>query len=42
MTDLQQALDYSTAALQDIVNRLAEKGAIEGTNDRIERLSTTI
>lgn len=42
MLDLQQELDYSTAELQDIVSRLKEKGAIGGTDDCIERLSTTI
>jgi hypothetical protein len=42
MPTLQQELDYSTAELGDIVRRLEEKDAIEGTTDRIERLSTTI
>jgi hypothetical protein len=42
MPTLQQELDYSTAELQDIVSRLEEKGAVEETADRIERLSTTI
>ncbi len=39
---LRQELDYSTAELQDILSRLKEKGAVEGTDDRIGRLSTTI
>ena len=42
MLTLQQELDYSPAELQDILTRLEEKDAIEGTADRIERLATTI
>jgi predicted transcriptional regulator len=42
MPTLQQELDYTTAELQDIVSRLKEKDAVEVTDDRIERLSTTI
>lgn len=42
MTDLQQDLDRTVTELQDIVSRLAEKGAVAVTNDHVERLSTTI
>ena len=42
MPTLQQELDYSTAELQDILSRLEEKDAIEGSADRIERRPTTI
>jgi len=42
MPTLQQELDHTTAELQDIVSRLEEKDAVEVTDDRIERLSTTI
>lgn len=42
MPTLQQELDYSPAEVQDILSRLEEKDTIEGTADRIERLSTTI
>lgn len=41
MPTLQQELDYTPAELQDIIRRLAEKDAVEITDDRIERLSTT-
>jgi hypothetical protein len=42
MSTMQQELDYATTELQGIVNRLEEKGAVTVTNDRVERLSTTI
>lgn len=42
MLSLQQELEYSTSELQDIVNRLEEKGAVQNTDDHIERLSMTI
>lgn len=42
MTDLQQDLDRSRTELQEIVRRLVEKGAVEVTDDHMERLSTTI
>ncbi|WP_135536404.1 DUF6036 family nucleotidyltransferase [Halostella pelagica] len=42
MPALQQDLDYSTAGLQDILNRLEEKDAVTVTDEHIERRSTTI
>ncbi|MCU4744162.1 DUF6036 family nucleotidyltransferase [Natronoglomus mannanivorans] len=42
MPTLQQKLEYSMAELQDIVNRLEEKGAVAVSDDRVKRLSTTV
>lgn len=42
MPTLQQERNYSTAELQDIVNRLEEKDAVAANDDHVERLSTTL
>lgn len=42
MPTLQQERKYSTAELQDIVNRLEEKDAVAANDDHVERLSTTL
>ena len=42
VTDLQEEFDWPAADVQEIVSRLEQKGAVEVTDGRVDRRSTTI